>query len=37
MASTQPAACMGMETSGRIVAEWDAASGVLKIIETPDH
>jgi len=36
MASTQPAAYLGMETVGRINAEWDAVAGRLRIIRTLD-
>ena len=36
MASTQPAEYMGMKTAGRVVAEWDAAAGRLRIIQTLD-
>lgn len=36
MASTQPAEYMGMKTAGRVIAEWDAATGSLRIIQTLD-
>jgi len=36
MASTQPAEYMGMKPSGRVIAEWDAAAGCLRIIQTLD-
>jgi N-acetylglucosamine-6-phosphate deacetylase len=34
MASTQPAEYMGMKTAGRVVAEWDATAGRLRIVQT---
>ena len=36
MASTQPAEYLGMKTAGRVVAEWDAAVGRLRIMQTLD-
>ena len=36
MASTQPADYMGMKTAGRVVAEWDAVAGCLRIMQTLD-
>jgi hypothetical protein len=34
MASTVPAAYLGTTTRGRTVADWDAATSSLRIIET---
>jgi N-acetylglucosamine-6-phosphate deacetylase len=34
MASTIPAACLGTSTLGRVVAEWDADTSTLRILET---
>ena len=37
MASTQPAAFMGMSTSGRVSAEWNPADHQLRILQTSDQ
>jgi N-acetylglucosamine-6-phosphate deacetylase len=36
MASTQPAEYLGMQTAGRVIAEWDVAAGRLRIVRTLD-
>jgi N-acetylglucosamine-6-phosphate deacetylase len=36
MASTQPANYLGLETAGRVTADWNAADGILRDIEVFD-
>jgi N-acetylglucosamine-6-phosphate deacetylase len=36
MASTRPAAYLGIETAGRVIAEWDAAAFSLRVVRVAD-
>jgi N-acetylglucosamine-6-phosphate deacetylase len=37
LATTQPAALLGLRTAGRVTADWDAAAGILNILSVDPH